>query len=56
MEDGNFVQSDFDGTDLVHLTPAMIGGLFDFVLTDLKTWFDDPAHPERIDRITQVRR
>ena len=56
MEDGNFAQSDFDGTDLVHLTPAMIGGLFDAVMTDLKTWFEDGTHPERIERITQVRR
>jgi hypothetical protein len=56
MEDGNWVQTDFDGTDLEHLTPAMIGGLYDFVLTDLTTWFNDGTHPERIDRITQVRK
>lgn len=56
MEDGNFVQTDFDGTDLEHLTPAMIGGLFDFVLTDLTAWFYDGTHPERIDRITQIRK
>lgn len=56
MEDGNFQQTDFDGTDLAHLTPAMIGALFDFVLADLKTWFEDVGHPERIERITQVRR
>lgn len=56
MEDGNFQQSDFDDTDLQHLSPGIIGGLFDFVLTDLKTWFEDAGHPERIERITQVRR
>lgn len=56
MEDGNFVQSDFDGTDLTHLTPGMIGNFIDTVLADLKTWFEDGTHPERIERITQVRR
>lgn len=56
MEDGNFQQTDFDNTDLTHLTPAMLGGLFDFVLADLKTWFEDAGHAERIERITQVRR
>lgn len=39
-EAGNFEQADFDGTDLEHLTPGMIGQVLDFVVPQLDAELD----------------
>ena len=36
----SFEQSDFDGTDLQHLTPGLIGYLLDFVVPQLDSELD----------------
>jgi hypothetical protein len=52
----DFLDSDFADTDLKHLTAGMIGSLLDFVVADLDTWFQDGAHPNRVQLTLQVRR
>lgn len=52
---GNFLQTDFDGTDLEHLTPFMIGVLLDTIVADLNTWMV-AGSPVRRDVFLQVRR
>lgn len=51
----DFQDSDFADTALQHLTAGMVGTLLDFVVTDLDTWFQDPAHPNRVQLTLQVR-
>lgn len=44
---GNFVDADFDGTSLKHMTPAMIGTLIDIVVPNLITNYVDVANGGR---------
>ena len=43
-EAGNFVDADFDGTDLQHLNPFLVGSLLDNVTPALKAVIDDAAN------------
>lgn len=52
-----FVQADFDDTPLQHLTPAMIGTLFDFVVPSLSANYADAPNGGRNQQILlQMRR
>lgn len=54
---GNFVQTEFDGTALKHLTPTIIGALTANVFPDFQTWLDQTAYaggPTRRQLLQQV--
>jgi hypothetical protein len=53
LQAGNFLDSDFDGTDLNHLTPYMIGTLLDTVVPALVATY---AVPTNHDILLQVRK
>lgn len=53
---GNFEQTDFDDTDLEHLTPFMIGSLLDTIIPGIAGYVEDSANPARRDILLQVRR
>jgi len=53
---GNFVDTDFDGTDLVHLTPFMIGSLLDTHAPAIKAFVEDAGTPARRQVLLEVRK
>ena len=56
---GNFVDADFTESDLIHLTPFMIGSLLDTITPELKTAIEGGsvgANAARKDILLQVRR
>jgi hypothetical protein len=52
---GDFVQTDFDGTDLEHLTPFVVGSLLDIVVPAIRT-FVDVTDATRKHMLLQMRR
>lgn len=50
-QSGDFVDADFEGTDLRHLTPGIVGTLFDFVVPSINTNFIDSANGNRNENI-----
>lgn len=40
---GTFVDADFDGTNLTHLTPAMVTTLLGSITTSARTWAETAA-------------
>lgn len=53
---GTFADSDFTGTDLDHVSAATLGSFFDFVVTPLDAWFNDPANAGRKNWTLELRR
>lgn len=53
---GNFVDEDFTGSDLAHLTPFMIGSLIDIHAPDIKAFVEDAGMPARLTVLLEVRR
>lgn len=53
---GNFVDADFDGTDLQHLTPFMIGSLLDTHAPAISNFLEDAGTPARKQVFLEVRR
>jgi hypothetical protein len=53
---GNFVDTDFDGTDMKHLTPFMIGSLLDTHAPAIYNFVADAGTPARLDILLEVRR
>ena len=51
----DFAQSDFDGTDLQHLNPTIVGGILGNIAPDLQT-FLTVTHPTYDDYLLQARR
>ena len=57
LQAGDFQDADFDGTDLAHLPPGMVGQLFDFVVPDLSLNYEDAANGGRNKQVLlQMRR
>lgn len=54
--DGGFVDADFETDGLRHLSPSLIGSLFDFVVPNLKDNYIDTANGGRNEQLLlQVR-